>query len=110
MKLFSKLLILLVISSYVFIGCGHPTSTDLTPVKPRSMKTKLSDALIHNKVTTRLSKNKFVDARYIVVDVYNSFVTLTGTVKTDSMRISAGHTARSILNVIAVKNHIKVQY
>ncbi len=110
MKLFNHFLILFFVSSYIFIGCGHPTSTDLTPAKPRSMKTKLSDALIHNKVTTRLSKNKFVDARHIDVYVYYSLVTLTGTVKTESMRISAGHTARSVLNVTAVKNHIKVKY
>lgn len=110
MKSFKIFFILFFISSYIIAGCAHSSNTYPPPVKKRSVKTAFSDSLIHTKVKSRLSKNIFVDARFIIVHVFNRVVTLTGTVKTDSMRLIAADSARGVHKVIVVKNQIEVKY
>ena len=109
-KLFKILLILVFVSSNIIVGCGSSIGSYHAPVEQRSIKTSLNDSAIYTKVKTGISRNKFVDARLIVVDVFNGVVTLTGTVKTQSMRITAGDTARRVRNVLAVKNYIEIKY
>jgi osmotically-inducible protein OsmY len=110
MKLFIKIFILFFISSSIIGGCAHSSNTYPPPVEKRSIKTSISDSLLHTKVKSRLSKNIFVDARFIIVHVFNRVVTLTGTVKTESMRLIAADSARSVNKVLAVKNHLEIKY
>ena len=108
-KLLKLLLIISFVFSFTLLGCETAIGPYKTQVKKRSVATTLSDSAIFTKVKTGISRNKFVDGRLIIVDVYYGVVTLTGTVKSESMRITAGNTARRVKNVRTVKNFIKIK-
>ena len=95
---------------FLCFGCELNHNTYHSPKKERSPKILLNDSIIYSKVKTRFSKNRFIDARLVDVDVFNSVVTLTGTVKTESMRRAAGDIARGINRVKWVNNYIKIGY
>ena len=107
---FKTILIPAILLIFLCFGCGPSVNAYHAPKKERSAKILLNDSIIYSKVKTRFSKNKFIDARLVDVDVFNSVVTLTGTVKTESMRRAAGDIARGINRVKWVNNYIKIGY
>jgi len=68
---------------------------------------KVTDSTIESRITASLKKDSALAPRDIDLDVDNGVVTLTGTVRTDAERASAGRLAK-ISGVTRVINNIEV--
>ena len=81
-------------------GASAGQTTSATPAK-------VTDSTIESRITAGLKQNSALAPRNIDVDVDNGVVTLTGTVRTEDERASAGRIAQ-ISGVARVINNIEV--
>jgi hypothetical protein len=70
---------------------------------------KRSDERIRDDVYERLTDSPMIDARYVLVDVNQGSVTLTGTVIERRMRYAAEDLVEGVLGVSNISNQLKVE-
>ena len=75
----------------------------------RSASQIAKDGTTTTSVKARLLDDRYVDATEIKVETYNSIVTLTGDVASASVKQRAGDLARSVPDVVEVKNELWVR-
>ena len=94
---------------------GYDLGTHQRDVAPRSFRGlgpqsyKRPDERIRDDVYERLTDSHMIDARYILVEVNQGNVTLTGTVGERRMRYAAEDVVAGVLGVANINNQLKVQ-
>jgi hyperosmotically inducible periplasmic protein len=104
MKLFNDVVVAGAVAMVVLAGPARVASAGQTT---SAAAAKVDDSTIESQVTTSLKKDSALAPRHIDVDVDKGVVTLTGTVRTEGERASAGRLALSS-GVTRVINNIEV--
>jgi hyperosmotically inducible protein len=104
MKLFKDVVMAGVVGVAVLAGPARVASAGQTT---SAAAVKVDDSTIESRITVSLKKDSALAPRGIDVDVDKGVVTLTGTVRTEAERASAGRLAQ-VDGVMRVTNNIEV--
>jgi len=104
MKTFNDVVVAGAVAMVVLAGPAGVASAGQTT---SAAAVKVDDSTIESRITASLKKNSALAPRDIDVDVDKGVVTLTGTVRTEAERASAGQLAQ-INGVTRVTNNIEV--
>jgi osmotically-inducible protein OsmY len=104
MKLLNDVVVAGAVAMVVFAGQARVASAGQTT---SAAAVKVDDSTIESRITASLKKNSALAPRDIDVDVDKGVVTLTGTVRTEAERASAGQLGQ-VTGVTRVINNIEV--
>ena len=115
--LFGKLMMMgLVIglfSGLVLTGCSSQKNNSpvfsQSSATPRSISTRLADAIVYSKINRKMISDDLVNAGPIQVDVYNGVAYLKGSVENNSQKRMAADLTRGVEGVIRVENLLVVK-
>ena len=94
-------------------GCTSPKNASpvfgQSPDTPRSISTRMEDAIICSRIYRKMGADELVKANPIDVDVYNGIAYLKGSVENDSQKRMAADLTRGVQGVKRVKNLLIVK-